>query len=440
MSPKTTKHIDDAATQTDFQAKNKFIFAEELFGNNNDMILNQESKKIYILALKYVNKFHERLNYELDNLYKNYDVEEKFTCPNVPNYSTVFPLVFNLSIDQNSSESDNLVNKISQSNIKAIDLAPELNVLDHQSTRLNLLDYKIQDILKNISPSKNLVSEMRSKSSDISYKRELEINQNVPNKTVKENVEDLEQESVSVHLKIQENSKQVRKKSNLVQTSFNVVAIEPCIDLLEYARSKEKIKKLDGIPSMENIRPILPSSSIRPFTPKKVVKMFDAISQDSKNSKKNSLNEDSDDSIILDDEQFEQHSHNLLYKPTSTKDFSIYKHPDTKKNLLINEKANPLKLNQKDLTNINEKTLNTIGLFTNRGEIKPDVIDMLEREKSIKANDMRNKKFRSQRQWDLEIHLNPKTDLEPVTPSIVSEKSFLSYSDIKIHVQNVQSK
>ncbi|CAG9856537.1 unnamed protein product [Phyllotreta striolata] len=309
----------NACTQTDSRSAN----LEELLSPDDDeLIMTEKSRSLYLLALRYVNKFHRVINEELKFVYGNR--KEAFMCPSVPNYSAL--------------------------------LCNELAIEPRQCKNEDIID----------------------------------------------------SDGVYVHLKIQENSQLVRRNS------FNVVAIEPCVDILEYARSKEKLKS--PYPPQ---KPPPPPFEIRPYTPQKIKSMFDAISQKSKVS---STVDDSDDSVILDDEQFEQH---VQYKnPSAIDDF-------------FHRKSNPLQLNSKDLTNLNERTLHTIGLFNNKGEIKPDVMDLLEKEKSFKAKDARNKQFRSKRQWDLQIHLNPKSDLDRDTVSSTSQKSFVSYSDVKIHMQNI---
>lgn len=105
------------------------------------------------------------------------------------------------------------------------------------------------------------------------------------------------------------------------------------------------------------------------------------------------------------------------------------------------EKSSPLKLTVRDMSRVNEKVLNTIGLFTERGDIRPGIIDILEEQKRAKAKDARNKQFRSRRQWDLQVHLNPKEEVGSSFTSVSTERSFISLSsvDLKSEFETVKN-
>lgn len=79
------------------------------------------------------------------------------------------------------------------------------------------------------------------------------------------------------------------------------------------------------------------------------------------------------------------------------------------------------------MSKLSQQVLSAMGLFTEQGDIKPDIINMLEEQKAASLNDRRNKPFRNKRQWDIQIHLKPKTrKSSSEESSIASEKSFIS--------------
>lgn len=71
-------------------------------------------------------------------------------------------------------------------------------------------------------------------------------------------------------------------------------------------------------------------------------------------------------------------------------------------------KSNPLTLNEKDRTKVDQKVLKTIGLFTENGEIRPDVITLLEEKQNFKytQDNAKNVKFRTEKQMNVEVRFN----------------------------------
>ncbi|ENN71191.1 hypothetical protein HUJ04_007637 [Dendroctonus ponderosae] len=84
-------------------------------------------------------------------------------------------------------------------------------------------------------------------------------------------------------------------------------------------------------------------------------------------------------------------------------------------------KCNPLKLTDKDKSKANEKVLRTIGLFTEKGEIRPGVISILEEKQrqSLMQNRAKNVQFRTERKFDLEVRFN-----NQMMDGVTSEESF----------------
>lgn len=71
-------------------------------------------------------------------------------------------------------------------------------------------------------------------------------------------------------------------------------------------------------------------------------------------------------------------------------------------------KSNPLTLNEKDRTKVDQKVLKTIGLFTEKGDIRPDVISLLEEKRNYKCtqDNTKNVKFRTEKQTNVEVRFN----------------------------------
>lgn len=60
-------------------------------------------------------------------------------------------------------------------------------------------------------------------------------------------------------------------------------------------------------------------------------------------------------------------------------------------------KSHPLQLTGKDLSNLNQEMINAIGLFTDSGDIKPAVRNILEHQKQNRFLDRKKQLFRNKR-------------------------------------------
>lgn len=67
-----------------------------------------------------------------------------------------------------------------------------------------------------------------------------------------------------------------------------------------------------------------------------------------------------------------------------------------------------------------------MGLFTEQGDIKPNIINILEEQKTVASRDRRNRPFRNKREWDIQIHLKPKVQKSSSDSSLASDKSLIS--------------
>lgn len=64
------------------------------------------------------------------------------------------------------------------------------------------------------------------------------------------------------------------------------------------------------------------------------------------------------------------------------------------------EKRHPLELREKDLPHLSKQMLNAIGIFTENGDIKPAVLNILDQQREKKPFDKKNQQFRLARKYD----------------------------------------
>ncbi|XP_028131604.2 uncharacterized protein LOC114327261 isoform X1 [Diabrotica virgifera virgifera] len=264
---------------------------------------------------------------------------------------------------------------------------------------------------------------------------------------------------------------------NITPTPCN--NIENYSQNMDRSKSKEKcqIKNILA-PNMTEDIPLVPILNIKSTTTKKVKNMFDKISPKQSficHQNQNSTYEDSSDadSVILDDEQFERRHQTVKFKKSVERVPEIKQHVEKTLSFQLSsekklpyqlsskehvektlpfqlssektlpyqlsskehvektlpfqlsskehvEKTLPFQLSSKELSQVNKKALSAIGLFTNGGDIKPDIINILESQKTL-GNDIRNKRFRSKRQLDFQFHLKPKIDFDDSIHSLSSE-------------------
>ncbi|CAH1984258.1 unnamed protein product [Acanthoscelides obtectus] len=422
----------------------KLIFTHE--DANFDVV----SRKNYFAALNYINNFHNHVNSKLREQSgehgdtKSSD-EHCFKFPIIPNYSLLFP---------------KFLNKPHQTCKDTVAEQPIKKVIKKQEA--NKIDEKLEDLVEDIKDqedpkNKNKIHEKQNKvdekpSRDILLTKHVELNGCLKHSSISEkpdipkNVklpaipetfnfsklnECVLQELFTYDKNEKETITYTEKHVELKKASFHVVDIQPEVFLNSmcnrsasqdfFTQTKKRSsepesrvmleKSLFGSVNIQpqhisklnekhNIRSTKDTSKVGPRTQKKVKEMFENISKDQ------SVTVDSDsDSEIMDDEQFEMLSQ--CRYPESRSEAVLTKH---KKNCraTASEKSHPLKLNSKDLPKLNEKILNAIGIFTEGGDIRPGIIDVIEQHRLAKSNDRRNKQFRVKRQWDIQIHLQPR--------------------------------
>ncbi|XP_057669904.1 uncharacterized protein LOC130902091 [Diorhabda carinulata] len=425
MNTKKNKHF---STQT----------SSELPYQSN-VSLDEENVLTYKSAINYINKYHELMNNILSETRAKCDIEDfKFKFPEIPNYANLLPCI----VRWMCPVKDNLIQETKKS-YSVIDILPELKLLSRKfSSELNMIDYEAEltkllqnkstnSVVRNVSPKYKI----SSKSEKFQTCRlSVEADKNLEAKTKTFNIFS-KNRTISVDTQVS------RKKVKLVKSCFNIVNIAPYRNLMNYLQTNNVNKSYifnEEKVHDKNIIPIDDSVNVKPTTLKRVKKMFDVISKEGNNiksvsSKATSITnrsvtyeETSDtDSVIFDDEQFEQMHQNSKSK-------QIKGHEERQVN------TNPFQLNSKELTHVNGETLSAIGLFTDRGDIRPDIMNILKTKKEQKSTDMRNKQFRTKRQWDFQIHLNPRNDFGDSVASVSSD--VLSYpSDLKLHIDNVNS-
>ncbi|KAG5886750.1 hypothetical protein JTB14_019447 [Gonioctena quinquepunctata] len=465
----------NAITQTDCT----LFFDQEIDFDSEKGNFSEESRKTYYWALNYVNRFHHSMNQTLESNQEPTECKktELFTFPSVPDYSSLFPVIFKKSREclinrEKKSEITNPCSTtpkdkynsksriINDSSYKKLNLIEE-NVDTNHAVSKKILAHSSNSNSMPKNPAQKKTSRLNTVSQiyndkDNSVNKETEAN--IDKQEMSQNgffdllKEHLMEDIWKSFMKMDEVKNE--KGNKLGKSSFSIVNIQPQLSSMDYAQQKiERNSDLDTYKLEEKDtgdnrkQPPKHSSSknmtIRPNTPVKVKNMFDRISKDTISSKKIfesktfHVQEDSDaDSVIFDDEEFEKMS-----KPPrfiEADEIALLDRNEVKCKY-DNEKSNPLRLTGRDMTKLNEKMLSTIGLFTERGDVRPGVIDILEQHKNQKSKDTRNKLFRSKRQWDLQIHLKPNKEPPSSIPSNSSDKSFISVSsEVKLQVKNVR--
>ncbi|XP_060522904.1 uncharacterized protein LOC132699929 isoform X2 [Cylas formicarius] len=163
------------------------------------------------------------------------------------------------------------------------------------------------------------------------------------------------------------------------------------------------------------------------FSPKKINLMFHKISQENLHlGDRPSYIENSVDSEMLNDVEYEPTNDidnkcrtrysfpNLLNKSMWEIEYDVKSRPTI---------THPLQLSEKDRSMVDENVLRTMGLYTKTGNLRPEVIEILQdTERSRILNDSRSKPFRTKRKLDVEIHF--KQDLNMENTSSLSLISF----------------
>nr|CAH7719901.1 unnamed protein product [Callosobruchus chinensis] len=409
--------------------------------------LDEESTKTYLTALNYINNFHIYMNNKLREQNGEHgdsqsSDEHCFKFPEIPNYSLLFPKFLNKprQIVKQPVDEEPIKKVIRENGAKKIDEKGTINLATDQEIK-NKIDEKP---CRDISPA-NKPTEFNGclKCSPASVKPDipnnialpaLPIDHSFPNKGSK----CLSQDVFTFNQTEKETMIETQKHVELDKASFSLVDIQPQQAIEN--DGQEVLKKppdhLERRVSLEtsslSVVNILPQTrfvessknvastnvknvEIRPATPKRVKEMFERFSKDQHVT----IYSDSDSgSEIMDDKQFELASQ-FKYPLTSQ---GVTRH--RKKSIATDtEKSHPLKLNDKDLPKLNEKILNAIGIFTERGDMRPGIIDVIEQHRLAKSNDCRNKQFRVKRQWDIQIHLQPKQGTDGSSLSSISSSS-----------------
>nr|CAI5843614.1 unnamed protein product [Callosobruchus analis] len=414
--------------------------------------LDKESKKNYLSALNYINNFHIYMNNKLREQNgehgdtKSSD-EHCFKFPEIPNYSLLFPkfLTKSRQIVKQPVEEKPIQKVIKENEAKKIDE----KIARDQETK-NKLDEKP---CKDISPA-NKPIEFNGclKYSSMNVKPDIPSDIALPATPTDHSFPNVVSKCLSQDVFTYDQTEKetmiyTHKLVELDKASFSLIDIQPQVTYYPtYNRSESRraLKKPDGDPerrvnletssfSVVNILPqtrfaernkniytnerhknVEVTSKVGSATPKRVKEMFEKISKDQRVT----VYSDSD-SEIMDDEQFELASQFRYPLPRQE---GVTKH---RKKTIANttEKSHPLKLNNKDLPKLNEKILNAIGIFTERGDMRPGIIDVIEQHRLAKSNDRRNKQFRVKRQWDIQIHLQPKQGTDGSSLSSISSSS-----------------
>ncbi|KAJ8938771.1 hypothetical protein NQ318_009126, partial [Aromia moschata] len=217
-------------------------------------------------------------------------------------------------------------------------------------------------------------------------------------------------------------SKTNGKQTQLGSSNHHVVNIQPQLNLLEYAQKKlERQMHEDSSRQLPQYVGDVVSSFAQPCTPTRVTDMFQRISREGaelaatngewRQGYGSADGQSDGDSVIFDDEEFEKMNRAYFMEKT------------VEQCRVSQEISHPMKLAEKDMPKLNEKMLNTIGLFTERGDIRPGILDIMEKEKQAKASDSRNKQFRAKRQWDLQFQLSPRNHINTSLTSVSTDRT-----------------
>ncbi|KAJ8915123.1 hypothetical protein NQ315_000375 [Exocentrus adspersus] len=488
-----------------------------------DIAFDEDTIKVYVMALEYINGFHAHMNGKLNEKFgergdTKVEGNNVFKLPEVPNYATLFIMLLERTQQESKAvkrKTDFMKKDLDMRYATKQSVIEEYKFLENQneaSQGIKVSEQGVQTTISRVIDDESSPDPLKSSDdSSASYSKKstflhstlseevpeldkdndkeggfscggrgddncstLEESDNVEDKTpgdrnrtdfnssckevVSEDcpVDDKATMMELIRKRVQEEIsffldraapafRSDHHRPRLMQSHFHVVNIPPQINLLEYAQKKlerqlaesRPVSPVVNVQSLPHHRQFLSncisvrrSMNITPNTPHKVNDMFRKFSQENFRNAEAVLGlecdcrESDEDSVILDDEEFEKINGR------------VDEHSEKKQKRISSagkEKSNPLKLTVRDMTKVNEKMLSTIGLFTERGDVRPGVIDILEEQKRAKAKDSRNKQFRSRRQWDLQIHLNPKENLNPSFTSVSSgDKSFISVSSIDL--------
>ncbi|VEN37998.1 unnamed protein product [Callosobruchus maculatus] len=423
--------------------------------------LDKESKKTYLTALNYINHFHTYMNNKLKEQNGEHgDTKSSddhcFKFPEIPNYSLLFPKFLNKThqIVKDPVDEKPIKKVIKENEAKKIDEKITKNLAKDQEAKIKIDEKPCRDI----SPEKKPM-EFNGflKYSSVSVKPDIPNDIALPaiptsDYTVPNNVSEyLFQDVFTSDQTEKQTMIYTQKHIELDKASFSLIDIQPQVmyyPTCKQNESQEVVKKPAGDPERrvnletssfsvvnilpqtrfaesnkniintndrhKNIKNVEVTAKAGPATPKRVKEMFEKISKDQHVT----VYSDSD-SEIMDDEQFELASQFRYPLPRQE---GVTRH--RKKSIAAAaEKSHPLKLNNKDLPKLNEKILNAIGIFTERGDMRPGIIDVIEQHRLAKSNDRRNKQFRVKRQWDIQIHLQPKQGTDGSSLSSISSSS-----------------
>ncbi|XP_072395462.1 uncharacterized protein [Diabrotica undecimpunctata] len=394
----------------------------------SEISLDEENKQTYESAIDFINRFHKVLNKKMENLSACGDFtykENKFKFPEIPNYASLIFLIDGTMVHRQNYENHKdeqytdkpLIETVPESTLDLLNPSyfSENNVIYDKTKFRNLFQNKSAYEVNQNNTSNCSVS---SKSEEFSEDHQkVDADNNLQTQSESDNVLN-EDNFLDDNVKVFDNP---TKRMPLVKSSFNIVNITPCNNIVKYSqnmhRSKSKEKcQIKNVLAPNMTEDITLLQNIKSTTTKKVKNMFDRISVKKSficQENQNITYEDSSDtdSVILDDEQFERRHQTVKFKKC------VERVPEIKEHV---EKTLPFQLSSKELSQANKKALSAIGLFTNGGDIKPDIINILESQKTL-CDDIRNKRFRSKRQLDFQFHLKPKIDFDDSVHSLSSE-------------------
>ncbi|KAL1498170.1 hypothetical protein ABEB36_009012 [Hypothenemus hampei] len=418
-----SKRKSSVSIQTDDLSRSSSIF------NLNSMSLD-EIRLHYQSTLKFLNICHDFMNNVLIGDCPRLD----FRVPEVPNYFNCLDMLFNgknlescktafdfkemvPNTTISSSEKNFFTDKCGVSPSRLVKSEKDIHT---KQKELKALSNTFEEILKTCN-------EFENKSLEFLLKNDVPLNEppaflrDETKREIRENFERGDQKEESP-----------REAFNLLQYSLKQYNHDKSDSDYSPVPSPSQMSRV-SIDESRNSSLIILNQVAQ--SPKKVNEMFKKISrenyeQNRTNSRIRVFDESraefsSCESIILTDEEFfkkksSKPSKNLqidFSKPETWKSGRLGKflifinNGDIKLHLAkvsgdeFMAKANPLKLNDKDKSTTDENVLRRIGLFTGQGEIRPDVISILEEKQrlSCSQNKTKNVKFRSERKFDMEV-------------------------------------
>ncbi|CAH0564656.1 unnamed protein product [Brassicogethes aeneus] len=353
-----------------------------------DIFLNDEIREIYMKAVRFINKVHTHMNNVLNQkcIQGGEDKDVLFRMPEIQNYLPLYKFFLdNLKEDSKIQENNDkcfkdLVEKLSNTSI--IEFVPEIK---------QLKEYK--ELEKKLSThSKNVQTDFIMKFSNESDKEEqddCEVEEaSLPSTSnLDVNKEDLENCFINIPEKLKELDEANSENRSMMADLIKEQVREQFEDLI--LKSKKNVQ-MDTEKTLSRI--IISQVNI----PGKTSTQFSCLKQSGPVHFKNTFNNvdvdilDDNNSIILDDEEFER-----LKEKSLKEQKKVYRkvEPVIRKPIF----NCPLKLNQKDMPMVNKDILSAIGIFNDQGEIRPDIMEMMEKGKEKNLNNMRNKIFREKR-------------------------------------------